>query len=77
MAFRKRNKGKRKVNTDNTESYLQTTPNSEDLAGVKHSRQNPRNLPTENASMHQDAANEILGEADSRINPPEESERGE
>ena len=77
MGFRKRNKGKKRVDTDSNESYLQTDPRSSELQGVKHSRQNPRNLPTENAGMHEDASNEILSNASNRINAPEESERGE
>ena len=57
-------KNKRKDIEETNAPYLQTNPDTNEMPGTKNPRQNPRNLPTENTSMHEDLSNDILSEAD-------------
>jgi hypothetical protein len=75
MSHKKRNRKRLPEDRGSNETYLQTDPVQDKMPGSKNPRQSPRNLPTENANMHEDLSNEILSEADRRAHENDEETR--
>ncbi len=78
MSKRKRNRELKKELESN--DYLQTNPTgAKNTPGSTSPRQNPRNLPTENASMKEDLSDRLQknAEEDRQQKKLEGGERGE